>query len=54
VDIIKMEANPVSQTMEGAPWAIMKPGHFAAYQPMFGPSTWVNGRKGITTDLNGV
>ena len=54
VDVIQMEANPVSQTMEGAPWAIMKPGHFAACQPMFGPSTWVNGRKGITTDLNGV
>ena len=54
VDVIQMEANPVSQTMEGAPWAIMKPGCFAACQLMFGPSTWVNGRKGITTDLNGV
>lgn len=54
VDVIQMEANPVSQTMEGAPWAIMKPGRFAECQPMFGPSTWVNGRKGITTDLNGV
>lgn len=54
VDVIKMEANPVSQTMEGAPWAIMKPGHFAACQKMFGSSTWINGRKGITTDLNGV
>lgn len=54
VDVIQMEANPVSQTMEGAPWAIMKPGRFVACQPMFGPSTWVNGRKGITTDLNGV
>ncbi len=54
VDIIQMEANPVSQAMEGAPWAIMKPGHFMACQSMFGPSTWVNGRKGITTDLNGV
>ncbi|MEO1751372.1 N-6 DNA methylase [Thiofaba sp. EF100] len=54
VDVVQMEANPVSQTIEGAPWAIMKPGHFAAYQPLFGASTWVNGRKGITTDLNGV
>jgi len=54
VDVIQMEANPVSDTMEGAPWAVMKPGHFAAYKPLFGPSTWVNGRKGITTDLNGV
>ena len=54
VDVIPMEANPVSDAMEGAPWAIMKPGHFAACKPMFGASTWVNGRKGITTDLNGV
>lgn len=54
VDIVPMEANPVSATMEGAPWAVMKPGHFAACKVLFGPSTWVNGRKGITTDLNGV
>ena len=54
VDRIKMEANPVSATMEGAPWAVMKPGRFAAYRTLFSPSTWVNGRKGITTDLNGV
>lgn len=54
VDVVQMEANPVSTTMEGAPWAVMKPGHFAACKPLFGPSTWVNGRKGITTDLNGV
>jgi len=54
VDVVQMEANPVSTTMEGAPWAVMKPGHFAAYKTLFGPSTWVNGRKGITTDLNGV
>ena len=54
VDVIQMEANPVSEAMEGAPWAIMKPGHFAACKPLFGASTWVNGRKGITTDLNGV
>jgi len=54
VDVIQMEANPVSDTMEGAPWAIMKPGRFAMCKSLFGPSTWVNGRKGITTDLNGV
>lgn len=54
VEILPMEANPVSMTMEGAPWAVMKPGHFAACKVLFGPSTWVNGRKGITTDLNGV
>lgn len=54
VDIVDMEANPVSDIMEGAPWAVMKPGHFAAYKSLFGTSSWVNGRKGITTDLNGV
>ncbi len=54
VDVIQMEANPVSSIMEGAPWAVMKPGHFAACKSLFGPSTWVNGRKGITTDLNGI
>jgi len=54
VDIAQMEATPVSDTMEGAPWAVMKPGHFAACKVLFGASTWVNGRKGITTDLNGV
>jgi len=54
VDVMPMEANPVSHTMEGAPWAIMPPGQFSACEPLFGASTWVNGRKGITTDLNGV
>jgi len=54
VDIFPMEANPVSNLMEGAPWAVMHPGYFAACKPLFGVSTWVNGRKGITTDLNGV
>ena len=54
VAVLTMEAHPVSDTLEGAPWAVMKPGHFAACKPLFGPSTWVNGRKGITTDLNGV
>lgn len=54
VDVVQMEANPVSDTMEGAPWAVMRPGRFTACKPLFGASTWVNGRKGITTDLNGV
>ncbi len=54
VDRLAMEANPVSTTIEGAPWAIMLPGHFSAYRTLFSPSTWVNGRKGITTDLNGI
>jgi len=54
IDVVEMEANPVSNTMEGAPWAVMRPGHFATCEPLFGASTWVNGRKGITTDLNGI
>jgi hypothetical protein len=54
VDVIQMEANPVSDVMEGAPWAVMKPGYFSTCKALFGPSTWVNGRKGITTDLNGI
>lgn len=54
VEVMQMEANPVSDSMEGAPWAVMRPGRFAACKPLFGASTWVNGRKGITTDLNGV
>jgi hypothetical protein len=49
-----MEATPVSETMEGSPWAVMKPGVFAQCRALFGNSNWVNGRKGITTDLNGV
>lgn len=54
VDVVQMEANPVSETMEGAPWSVMRPGRFTTCKPLFGASTWVNGRKGITTDLNGV
>lgn len=50
----EMEATPVSNAMEGAPWAIMKPGYFNACKSLYGSSSWVNGRKGITTDLNGV
>ncbi len=49
-----MEANPVTAEMAGAPWAVMRPGHFASCKSLFGASTWINGRKGITTDLNGV
>jgi len=40
--------------MEGAPWAVMRPGRFFACEKLFGASTWINGRKGITTDLNGL
>ncbi|MCA3187139.1 MAG: SAM-dependent methyltransferase, partial [Cupriavidus sp.] len=48
------EANPASDTDTGAPWSIMEPGRFATAKALFGKSSWVQGRKGITTDLNGV
>ncbi len=49
-----MEANPVSGT--GSPWAILSPGRFKILQPMsvVEAEPWVEGRKGITVDLNGV
>lgn len=46
------EANPVGA--EGSPWAILAPGRFAAVAAITGRSTWVQGRKGITADLNAV
>ncbi|MEJ5209382.1 N-6 DNA methylase [Denitratimonas sp. CY0512] len=51
-----MEANPVSDTDTGSPWAILSPGRFKALQPMsvIEAEPWVEGRKGITVDLNGV
>lgn len=49
-----LEANPVSGG--GSPWAILKPGRFQILQPMseVENAPWVEGRKGITVDLNGV
>jgi hypothetical protein len=35
-------------------WAIFPPGRFAMIKRLAGESKWVNGRKGVTTDLNGV
>lgn len=54
VQRVALEANPVAG--EGSPWAILPPGRFAALEPMseVGDSPWVEGRKGITVDLNGV
>ncbi|WP_395119846.1 Eco57I restriction-modification methylase domain-containing protein [Rhodanobacter sp. FW102-FHT14D06] len=51
-----MEANPVSESDTGSPWAILAPGRFQVLQPMsmVGEDPWVEGRKGITVDLNGV
>lgn len=52
VTINNWEATPV----EGgnSPWAILPPGRFADMAAIQGTSDWVAGRKGVTTDLNGV
>ncbi|MGH8085245.1 MAG: Eco57I restriction-modification methylase domain-containing protein [Lysobacter sp.] len=55
VDCTTLEANPVDE--EGSPWAILPAGRFRAILPMSKSNAvtpWVEGRKGITTDLNGV
>lgn len=52
VGIEKYEATPVG--VEGSPWAILRPGRFQAVSAITGRSTWVQGRKGITADLNGL
>ena len=52
VTIETYEANPVGA--EGSPWAILAPGRFAAVAAITGRSTWFQGRKGITADLNAV
>ena len=52
VEVQDYEANPVGP--EGSPWAILSPGRFAAVSSISGRSTWVQGRKGITADLNAV
>ncbi|SKA14834.1 Eco57I restriction-modification methylase domain-containing protein [Novilysobacter spongiicola] len=51
---IAMDADPISGG--GSPWAILPTGRFALLQPMaqVEETTWVEGRKGITVDLNGI
>ena len=46
------EATPV--TGEGSPWAILLPGRFAMLEKLTTGVGSFQGRKGITTDLNGV
>ena len=46
------EANPVQGN--ASPWAILPPGEFDTCRKLVGTCTWVEGRKGITCDLNGV
>lgn len=46
------EAAPVD--VAGSPWAVLAKGRYKVLQGLAGVCSWVDGRKGITTDLNGV
>ncbi|MEX3555853.1 MAG: N-6 DNA methylase [Burkholderia gladioli] len=46
------EATPVGGT--GSPWAVLPIGRFSEISQIARPCEWVEGHKGITTDLNGV
>ncbi len=46
------EAAPVGDA--GSPWAVLSSGRFDVLKAFSGECDWVCGRKGITTDLNGV
>lgn len=50
--LTQMEAAPVGE--QGSPWAVLVPGRHAALQALAQECDWTTGRKGITTDLNGV
>lgn len=52
VVIKKWEATPVSGG--NSPWAILPLGRFKDMANLQGQSSWTSGRKGITTDLNGI
>lgn len=52
VDQNLWEATPVSGG--NSPWAVLPPGRFQDMTNIQGESDWIAGRKGITTDLNGV
>ena len=52
VDVRECEAHPVGG--DGSPWAIVTPGRFGDFARIRGRSTGVQGRKGITADLNGI
>lgn len=52
VIIDTQEAAPVDAA--GSPWAVLPRGRIAALEALSGTCGWVSGRKGITTDLNGV
>lgn len=46
------EANPVQGG--SSPWALLPPGRFETCEKLIGRCSWVEGRKGITCDLNGI
>lgn len=52
VSITTKEATPVGD--DGSPWAILAKGRFELIRALSSPCTWVQGRKGITADLNGI
>lgn len=52
IDSNDFEAFPVSDT--GSPWAILPPGRFETIKYLSRTCEWSKGRKGITTDLNGI
>ena len=52
VEISDWEATPVDDL--DSPWAILPTGRFALMDSIRGSSDWIVGRKGVTTDLNGV
>ncbi|MEY2343178.1 N-6 DNA methylase [Acidithiobacillus sp. IBUN Pt1247-S3] len=52
IAITPKEAAPVDEP--GSPWAVLAEGRYQVLQALSGACTWTAGRKGITTDLNGV
>lgn len=52
VVITEKEAVPVNGA--GSPWAVLAQGRYKSLEALSGTCDWVAGRKGITTDLNGV
>jgi len=46
------EAEPVD--VLGSPWSVLPKGRFQILNALAGSCKWVSGRKGVTTDLNGL
>lgn len=52
VQVKHWEATPVNGG--DSPWAVLPPGRFRDLDAIRGACTWLAGRKGVATDLNGV